>query len=162
VLIGSDFIGTRTTTTYVEYSAKGQNFNASGSYRRVAAFAGEHLLAMSGAALLTVQVRHGNAVLLRIFNGHGFGRAHVVPGTRGGGPQWFTVNQDPSGRIHVFSERAFKGYLLIEETTSTGARWSRPVDLGNAINSTIFNAGINRRGHGLVLGTDPAWAYPVP
>jgi hypothetical protein len=115
VLIGSDFIGTSTTTTHVEYAAKGKDFNASGSYRRVATFAGERLLAMSGAALLTVQVRHGNAALLRIFNGHSFGRAHVVPGASGGGPQWFTVN-----------------------------------------------AGINRRGHGLVLGTDPAWAYPVP
>lgn len=83
-------------------------------------------------------------------------------GRRGGGPEWFTADQDPRGRIHVFSERAFRGYLLIEETTSTGARWSRPADLGLAIHSSFFNAFVNGRGGGLVLGTVPACAYPVP
>jgi len=164
VLIGSDFIGTKSTTTYVEYAPAGTDFNASASYRDVASFGSEHVLAMSGDALLTVQSGHNrNAVLLRIFNGRGFGPAHVVPHTRGGGPQWFTVCQDPSGRIHVFSERGlYRAYHLIEESTSTGTAWRGPADLGNAIHSTYFGAGLNRRGHGLVLGTDPAWAYPVP
>jgi hypothetical protein len=119
---------------------------------------------MSGGALLTVQSGgNRNAVLLRIFTGRGFGPAHVVPHDRGGGPEWFTVFQDPGGRVHVFSERAlFRGYHLIEESTSTGTRWSPLTDLGDAIHSSIFDAGLDRRGRGLVLGTDPAWAYPVP
>jgi hypothetical protein len=164
VLIGSDFIGTRATTTYAEYAPRGSDFNASASYRPVAAFAGEDLLAMSGDALLTVQSGgHRNAVLLRIFTGRSFGPAHIVPHASGGGPQWFTVFQDPAGRVHVFSERGlFRGYHLIEETTSTGTRWSPFADLGDAIHSAVFDAGLDRRGRGLVLGTVPAWAYPVP
>lgn len=163
VLIGSDFIGSRTTTTYVEYASKGKNFDSSSSYRHVATFAGEHLLAMSGAALLTIRTKHGQAAVLRIFNGHGFGSAHVVPGTSGGGPEWFTVFQAPRGRIYVFSSRglAKKIYDLIEVSTSNGSKWSKPVNLGNAIASTFFDAGLNRYGRGLVLGTDPARGYPV-
>jgi hypothetical protein len=164
VLIGSDFLGASTTTTYAEYAPAGSDFNASASYHPVAAFPGEHLLAMSGDALLTVQSGgNRNAVLLRIFAGRGFGPAHVVPHDRGGGPQWFTVFQDPGLQVHVFSERAlFRGYHLIEESTSTGTRWSLLTDLGDAIHSIVFDAGLDRRGRGLVLGTDPAWAYPVP
>jgi hypothetical protein len=164
VLIGSDFLGARVTTTYAEYAPEGSDFNASASYHPVAVFPGEHLLAMSGGALLTVQSGgNRNAVLLRIFTGRGFGPAHVVPHDRGGGPEWFTVFQDPGGRVHVFSERAlFRGYHLIEESTSARTRWSPLVDLGDAIHSVVFDAGLDRRGRGLVLGTDPAWAYPVP
>ena len=164
VLIGSDFLGTRVTTTYAEYAPQGSDFNASASYHPVAAFPGEHLLAMSGGALLTVQTGgNRNAVLLRIFTGRGFGPAHLVPHDRGGGPEWFTVFQDPGGRVHVFSERGlFRGYHLIEESTSAGTRWSPLTDLGDAIHSVVFDAGLDRRGRGLVLGTDPAWAYPVP
>jgi hypothetical protein len=92
VLIGSDFLGARVTTTYAEYAPQGTDSNASASYQPVAAFPGEHLLAMSGGALLTVQSGgNRNAVLLRIFTGQGFGPAHVVPHDTGGGPQWFTV-----------------------------------------------------------------------
>jgi hypothetical protein len=164
VLIGSDFIGTRTTTTYVEYAPKGEDFNASASYRQVATFTSEHLLAMSGNALLTVQTgNHRNAAVLRIFNGRGYGPAHVVPNTRGGGPEWFTVFTDPGGTVHVFSVRGlFRGYDMIEESTSTGASWSRLRDLGLAIHNDFFDAGLNGRGRGIVLGTDPAWGYPVP
>lgn len=164
VLVGSDFIGSRTTTTYVEYAPKGKDFNASASYRKVATFTGEHLLAMSGDALLTIQVaRHKSAVLLRVFDGRGFGPAHVVPDTRGGGPEWFTVFAEPGHGVHVFSVRGlFRSYHMIEESTSTGASWSRPRDLGSAIRNDFFDAGLGGSGRGIVLGTDPAWAYPVP
>jgi hypothetical protein len=164
VLVGSDFIGSLTTTTYVEYAPKGKDFNASASYRKVAAFTGEHLLAMSGDALLTMQTaRHHTAVLLRIFNGRGFWPAHAVPNTRGGGPEWFTVFSDPHLTVHVFSVRAlFRSYHMIEESTSTGAFWSSLRDLGSAIHNDFFDAGLGGHGRGIVLGTDPAWAYPVP
>lgn len=164
VLVGSDFLGSRTTTTYVEYAPKGKDFNASASYRKVATFSGEHLLAMSGDALLTMQVaHHDTAVLLRKFNGRGFGPAHVVPDTRGGGPELFTLFTEPSGSVHVFSVRGlFRTYDLIEETTSSGASWSGPRDLGSATRNNYFDVGLSSRGSGIVLGTDPAWAYPVP
>jgi hypothetical protein len=162
-LIGSDYIGHVSTTTYVQYAPRGSNFDSSASYHHVATFANEHLLAMSGNALLTVQGGHRNAVLLRLLNGRGYGPAHVVPGASAGGPEWFTVCQDPGGDVHVFSERGLvRGYHLIEETTSTGARWSRPADLGNAISNAYFDAALSRSGRGLVLGTAPAWGYPVP
>jgi hypothetical protein len=164
VLVGADYLGTSTTTTYVEYAPRGKNFDASSSYRKVATFTGEQLLAMSGDALLTVQVAHNNtAVLLRIFNGRGFGPAHVVPNTRGGGPEWFTLFAGPTGMVHVFSVRGlFRTYDMIEESTSTGRSWSKLRDLGSAIRNDFFNAGLNDSGRGIVLGTDPAWAYPVP
>ncbi len=163
VLVGSDYLGSKTTTTYVEYAAKGTNFDSSASYQQVGSFSGESLFGMSGAALLTVRTGHGQAAVLRLFNGHGFGPAHVVPGTSGGGPEWFTVFQAASGRVYVFSSRgeAAAGYDLIEVSTSNGSKWSKPVNLGNAIDSTYFNAGLNREGRGLVLGTDPARGYPV-
>ena len=160
-LIGSDNLGS-TYATYVEFAARGKDFNVSSSYRRVGTFAKEQLIAMSGRALLTMRTTGSLALVLRLFNGSGFGPAHVVPGTSGGGPAWFTVNQDPSGRVHVFSERGLvRTYHLLEVSTSTGASWTRPTDLGNAIKSIWFSAALNSKGRGLVLGTTPAFGYPV-
>ena len=161
-LIGSDTLTGSTYATYVEYAARGKNFNASSSYHRVGTFAKEQLIAMSGRALLTMRTTGSQALVLRLFNGRGFGPAHIVPGTSGGGPAWFTMNQDPSGRVHVFSERALvRTYHLLEVSTSTGARWTRPTDLGNAIKSIWFSAALNSHGRGLVLGNSPALGYPV-
>jgi hypothetical protein len=164
-LIASDFL-TTDYTTFVAYAPAGKDFNATGSYHRVASFAHEQLLAMSGRALLTIKTTGSQAVELRIFNGTGFGPAHVVPRTTGGAAEWFTVDQDPSGRVHVFSERALvaPAYNLYEVSTSTGASWSAPVDLGDAIQSNTFNAALDADGTGLVVGTNagkPAWGYPV-
>ena len=161
-LIGSDTLTGSTYATYVEYAASGKDFNASSSYHRVGTFAKEQLIAMSGRALLTMRTTGSQALVLRLFNGRGFGPAHIVPGTSGGGPAWFTMNQDPSGRVHVFSERGLvRTYHLLEVSTSTGASWTRPTDLGNAIKSIWFSAALNSRGRGLVLGTSPALGYPV-
>jgi hypothetical protein len=72
------------------------------------------------------------------------------------------MNQDPSGRVHVFSERGLvRTYHLLEVSTSTGASWTKPTDLGNAIKSIWFSAALNSHGRGLVLGTSPALGYPV-
>jgi hypothetical protein len=164
-LVASDDLGTD-YTTYVEFAPPGDNFNASGSYKRVGSFSHEQLIAMSSDALLTVQTRGSQDLELRLFNGTAFGAPHVVPGTKGGGPEWFTVDQDPSDRVHVFSERAHsaKPYHLYELSTSNGAHWSAPVDLGNAIQSTSFGAALDSAGSGLVVGTDAsaaAWGYRV-
>jgi hypothetical protein len=164
-LIASDYDGTD-YTTYVAYAPAGKNFDVSASYHRVGGFNHEQLIAMSGDALLTIRTTGSEAVVLRLFNGTSFGPAHVVPGTSGGGPEWFAIDQDPSGRAHVFSERAFSpvSYDLYEVSTSTGASWSSPVDLGDAIQSNTFGAALDSAGSGLVVGTgadSPAWGFPV-
>jgi hypothetical protein len=160
-LIGSDTLGS-TYATYVEYAARGKDFNASSSYHRVGTFAKEQLIAISGRALLTMRTTGSQPLVLRLFNGRSFGPAHIVPGTSGGGTASFTMNQDPSGRVHVFSERGLvRTYHLMEVSTSTGASWTRPTDLGHAIKSIWFSAAVNSHGRGLVLGTNPALGYPV-
>ena len=64
--------------------------------------------------------------------------------------------------MYVFSERAlYKIYDLIEESSATGSKWSKPVNLSNAINSNYLDGAVNNSGKGLILGTDPAWGYPV-
>jgi len=166
VLIGSQYDGTTTDTTYVEYAAKGDDFNASASYRGVGGFPNEGLIAMSGNALLTQEETGNGALKVRFFNGTRFGAAHVVPGTGGGGPEWFSFNQDPSGRVHVFSDRAFTpvSYDLYEQSSLTGASWNSPVNLGDAVDSTYFGIALDANGSGLVVGSDGHEAtegYPV-
>jgi len=121
---------------------------------------------MSSGALLTVQTKGKQDLELRLFNGAGFGAPHVVPGTKGGGPEWFTIDQDASGRVYVFSERARSArlYHLYETSTTNGSHWSAAVDLGDAIQSNSFGVALDSNGSGLVVGTDngePAWGYPV-
>lgn len=160
-LIGTDFSGS-TYTTYVYHAAKGSNFDAASSYHSVAKFAGESLIAMSGGALLTDRTK-SDVVLLRMFNGTGFGPAHAVAHIHGGLGSWITVDQDPSGHVHVFAVLGSASYHMLEVSTSTGgSTWSGAVNLGNAISSVSLSAALNSQGRGLVLGTTPAWGYPVP
>ena len=163
-LVASDYDGASFYTTYVTYAPSGSDFNASNSYHKVGSFGKEQLLGMSGSALLTIQTDGHTTAELRVFNGKGFSSAEPVPGSSGGGPEWFMVNQDPSGAVHVFSERAAStpSYELIERTTTNdGKSWSAPVSLGNAIDDTNFDAALDSHGSGLVLGTDDPLAYPV-
>lgn len=162
-LVGSTFLGSKTDTTFVEYAPSGSDFGASASYRAVGSFAGEDLLAMSGDALLTAQSGGKEWARVRLFNGRGFGAPHNVPGTSGGGPELFTVDQDSSGAVHVFSVRGLAPqiYDLLERTTKNGSAWHGPVDLGNAVLSTTITSALDSRGSGLVLGTVPAWGFPV-
>jgi hypothetical protein len=160
-LIGSDDL-TSDYTTYVAYAPAGDDFNASASYKSVGSFPHEHLLGMSGDALLTIQTTGKQDVLLRIFNGTGFGGPQTVPNATGGGPGAFAVDQDPSGTTHVFSSQAsVKTYHLLEVSTQNGTHWTKPLNLGLAINSNIFAPALDSTGSGLVLGTAPAWGYPV-
>jgi hypothetical protein len=161
-LVASDYDGTD-YTTYVEYAPSGANFDATGAYHSVGSFPHEQLVGVSGDALLTEETSGSEALKLRLFNGKTFGPAHVVPGTAGGGPEWFAVDQDPSGEVFVFSERADAPvtYALYDVSTWTGATWSGAVDLGYAGQDNTFAADLDSGGSGLVLGTAPAWGYPV-
>ena len=149
--------------THVAYAAAGKNFDATSSYANVGTFPHETLVGISGDALLTEKTTGNESLELRIFNGKSFGPAHTVPDTAGGGPEWFAIDTDPSGRVHVFNESTHLAvtYDLYEESTSTGATWSAPVNLGNAVDSTYFGVALDRNGSGLVLGTGPAIGYPV-
>jgi hypothetical protein len=161
-LVASDYLGTD-YTTYVAYAPAGKDFNQSASYHNVGMFPHEQLVAISGGALLTAATTGKQDLELRLFNGTGFGSAHVVPIGGGGGPGWFTVNQDPSGKVHVFSSdsRSAKTYHLYEATTTDGTTWGKARDLGNATPDNNFAAALDAGGTGLVLGTGPAWVYPV-
>ncbi len=162
VLEASDFLA-KSYTTYVEYADSGDSpFTAASSFLGAGTFAGNQLLGLSGAALLTKQGGGKQWVQVRLFDGSKFGSPHNVPGSSGGGPEWFGVDQDPSGAVHVFVAR-HPVYDLLEYTTTNGSSWSGPVDLGstNQLSGPAFAAGIDSRGSGVVLGTQPAWGYPV-
>jgi hypothetical protein len=161
VLAASDKDG-KFWQTFVKYAPDHSDFNNGKSYKKVISISNEQLLGASGSALLTIQTNHKQAVELRLFNGKGFGSAHPVPGTSGGGPEWFGIDQPPGGSTHVFTERASTGYDLIEYSTSNGTRWTKQ-DLGNAIDSNAFSAGLDSRGTGLILGSggNQVTAYPV-
>jgi hypothetical protein len=150
-------------TTRVAYAPAGSDFDASSSYHIVGTFSGQSLTGISGGALVTQKASGGEELELRMFNGGGFGAEHAVPHTKGGGPEWFGVDQDPSGRAHVFSESTHlsRDYDLYEQSSSTGARWSGPLNLGNAIDASSFAVALDARGSGLVLGTSPAVGFPV-
>jgi hypothetical protein len=151
----------------VVYAPAGDDFNATASYKTVETFDGEELLGLSGNALLTQQSTGDNHVQVRFFNGTTFSAPHNVPTLAGHElGLWTTIDKDPHGVTHVFSEFSFgtPSYALEENSTTTGAHWSGQTDLGNAIDSDFFNVDLDSIGSGLVIGTDPdadAIGYPV-
>jgi hypothetical protein len=163
-LIAGDYLGDGYTTR-VAYAPAGKNFNASSSYHSVGTFPDEQLVGISGDALLTENesTKGNDALELRIFNGSSFGSAHTVPHLTGGGSEWFAIDRDPGGHVHVFSESTHLSpiYNLFDQTTSTGASWSTPLDLGSAVDNSDFAVALDANGSGLVLGTSPATGYPV-
>jgi hypothetical protein len=162
-LIAADMIG----PVKVVYAAAGSDFNATDSYHSVGTFDGEGLLGISGNALLTQQSTGDNHVQVRFFNGTAFGAPHNVPTLSGHDlGLWTTIDKDPHGVTHVFSEFEFgtPTDALEENSTTTGAHWSGQTDLGNAINSDFFNVDLDSIGSGLVIGTSgasDAYGYPV-
>jgi hypothetical protein len=148
--------------TFVKYAPDHSDFNNGKSYSKVITIDNESLIGASGNALVTIQTNRKQAVELRLFNGKGFGSAHTVPGTSGGGPEWFGVDQSPGGGTHVFTERASTGYDLVEYSTSNGTHWTNR-NLGSAIDSYSFSAGLDSRGTGLILGpgASQVTAFPV-
>jgi hypothetical protein len=161
-LVASDYL-TTDYTTYVAFAPSGKNFNKSSSYHNVGIFPHEQLIGISGGALLTIQTTGKQDLELRLFNGTGFGAAQVVPNSGGGGPGSYAIDQDGNGMVHVFTDtsRSTPEYHLFEVSSFSGTTWSAPVDLGNAIQNDLFAAGLDSNGSGLVLGTGPAWGYPV-
>jgi hypothetical protein len=162
-LVATDYLGPSFYTTYIEYASAGNNFNEASSYHQVGSFGAEQLLGMSGDAMLTVQTSGKQDLLLRIFNGRGFGTAQVVPDSAGCNLGCdVSIDQDPSGAVHVFNERSAFDYDLLEFTsTDGGQRWEPSVNLGNAIADGFFEAALDSHGSGLVLGTAEPLAYPV-
>jgi hypothetical protein len=165
-LVASDYLGSD-YTTYVAFANSGLNFNKSASYHNVGTFPHEQLIGISGGALLTQQTTGKQHLELRLFNGTGFGSPQVVP-SNGGGPGSYVIDQDGNGMVHVFTDdsRSTPSYHLFEVSSFSGATWSKPVDLGNAIHDDQFAAALDVTGSGLVLGTaagsGPAWGFPVP
>jgi hypothetical protein len=161
-LVGSDYEGPSIETTYVSYAPAGDNFNSQSSYHPVGSFGKEMLIGMSGDALVTVQTQGKEDMLLRLFNGRDFGSARVVPGGQGCTIGCsVAVDQDPSGAVHVFNERAASDYDLIERTTTDGGKNWATVNLGNAIADGGFAAALDSRGSGLAIGAGVPIAYPV-
>jgi hypothetical protein len=162
VLLASDHLGSD-YTTYVEYAPSSDDFNQTSSYTSVGTFAKEQLIGISGNALLTQQTTGKQTLEVRFFNGTTFGAAHAVPGSSGGGPETFAIDQDPGGVTHVFGSRglASKTYHLLEYSTTSGSHWTGPVDLGDATSSKLLAVALDKQGSGLVLGTSPARGYPV-
>jgi hypothetical protein len=65
--------------------------------------------------------------------------------------------------VHVFSStsRSTPEYHLFEVSSFSGTTWSKPLDLGNAVQDDQFAAALDDTGSGLVLGTGAASGYPV-
>jgi hypothetical protein len=162
-LIAADMIG----PVKVVYAPSGSDFNVTASYHNVGTFDGEELLGISGNALLTLQSTGDDHVQVRYFNGTAFGAPHNVPTLSGHDlGLWTTIDKDPHGVTHVFSESSFgtPSYAMEENSTTTGAHWSGQTDLGNAVDNDFFNVDLDSIGSGLVIGTAPdedAIGYPV-
>lgn len=144
----------------VEYGRPHKDFNSASNYRRVATFAHESLKGLSGNALLTLGPHH---LLLRLFDGTRFGPAHVVPHAGLTGFDVFNVVQDPSSRIHVFTDESGNGYHVLELSTSNGKTWTRPARLGVLKSVASLNGALNSHGKGLLTGYDAhnVWGITV-
>jgi hypothetical protein len=160
-LVASDYLSSD-YTTYVAFAPSGLSFNKSSSYHNVGTFPHEQLVGISGGALLTIQTTGKQKLELRLFNGTGFGAPHVVP-SNGGGAGSYVIDQDGNGLVHVFTDdsRSHPSYHLFEVSSFSGTTWSKPVDLGHAVQNNAFAAAVDTAGSGLVLGTSPAFGYPV-
>jgi hypothetical protein len=160
-LVASDYLSSD-YTTYVAFAPSGLDFNKTSSYHKVGAFPHEQLVGISGGALLTIQTTGKQKLELRLFDGTGFGSPHVVP-SNGGGPGSYAIDQDGNGLVHVFTDdsRSHPSYHLFEVSSFSGATWSTAVNLGNAVQDHAFAAALDTAGSGLVLGTSPAFGYPV-
>jgi hypothetical protein len=163
-LVGND-VDAATTTTHIEYAASGSNFDETSAYKLVGTFANEALIGISGNAVLTIQTTHKEEALLRYFNGTSFSAPHPVPGLKGHGlGYWISVDKDPGGVTHVFSETNFSTplYELFETSTTSGSHWSKPAKLGNGIDYSSYASGLDATGSGIVLGTGHTRAEGFP
>lgn len=160
-LVASDYLSSD-YTTYVAYAPAGKNFGQTASYHNVGVFPHEQFVGISGGALLTIQTTGKQDLELRLFDGTGFGAAHVVP-SNGGGPGVYAIDQ-AGGKVHVFTQdsRSMPSYQLHEVSSATGTSWNGPVNLGGSVQDNVFGVALDGTGAGLVLGTGPAaWGYPV-
>jgi hypothetical protein len=152
VLLGSDDAGTPDLTT-VRFAPSGTDPSNAGSYSVVGTFHNEELLGISGDAVLTERGDAEDTVLLRLYTSHGFTAPTVVPGGKSGGPEWFAVDTDPAGRVHVFVETSRESHNVFQDVTSDGVHWSSGHVLGDAVASNGFGAAIDHSGSGILVGS---------
>jgi hypothetical protein len=163
-LVGND-VDAATITTHIAYAAADSNFDSSSAYQVVGTFPNEALIGISGSAVLTIQTTQKDEVLLRFFNGTSFSAPHPVPGLQGHSlGYWVSVDRDPGGVTHVFSETNFSdpSYDLFETSTKTGSYWSKPAKLGNGVDYSSYASGLDANGSGIVLGTGHTRAAGFP
>jgi hypothetical protein len=162
VLLGVDNSLPTSWATTVRFAASGSNPGLAASYSVVGNFPNEQLIAISGNAVLTQLGDAKSTMRLRLFNGTKFTAPSSVPGGKGGGPEWFGLDVDPSGLVHVFVESSRNGYDVFQVTTRDDVKWSAERVLGDAISSTSFSAAIDKAGTGILFGTGAkATAYPI-
>lgn len=140
------------------------SFATAGStvFQPVGQFSGEQLITVSGQAMLTQQTSGSQSLVLRLFNGTGFGSASVVPDSGGGGPNWNTACETPDGTTFVFTERNQDSYDLEMQSTASGSAWTPRTNLGGAIANNEFAAAVDSSDSGVVVGTSgPVNVFPV-
>jgi hypothetical protein len=164
VLVANDIDGTKWSTN-LEYAPSGSDFNDQSAYTTVGTFENEELLATSGNAVLTIQTTHHDLVQLRFFNGTGFTAPVAVPGLKNHAlGYWISIDKDPGGTTHIFSDTTFSTplYELFETSTRTGSHFSKPDALGDGIDYNFYAAGLDANGSGLVLGVGDSKAEGFP
>ena len=160
-LLGVDDLTSAGYSTTIRYAASGLNPGLAASYTTVDTFRGEQLIAISGDAVLTMGNDSKSTLKLRLFNGTTFTAPSAVPGGKGGGPEWFSVDVDPSGLAHVFIVTSRDSYHIFQVTTRDDVHWSAADTIGNAVLDNHFAAAIDKAGTGIVVGTSTATIYPI-
>jgi hypothetical protein len=154
VLLGVDDLTSAGYATTVRFAPMGSNPGAAASYGVIGSFPDERLIAISGDAVLTDSTTGTSPLKLRIFNGTSFTAPSIVPGSKGGGPEWFGLDVDPSGLAHVFIDTSRHSYIVFQVTTRDAVKWSGADFLGDAVATDGFSAAIDHAGTGILFGSD--------
>jgi hypothetical protein len=161
VLVAASTFATVPSTT-VYFAPEGSDPGVKSSYGKVGTFTNSRFAFFEGNALFTQKTTGSTPFYVRYFTGSGFGAAHEVPDSGGGGPQWFSGGLGSNGRVYFFSSRNQDSYDLEIESTTNGSRWSARVNHGDAVTSDFFNAGLDSLGTGIVVGSgNPIRVYPI-
>jgi hypothetical protein len=161
VILGVDDLLSGGYSTTIRYAASGLNPGLAASYGVIGTFPGERLVAINGDAVLTVGEDSKSTLKLRMFNGTKFTAPSAVPGGKGGGPEWFALDVDPSGLAHVFVVTSRHSYDIFQVTTRDDVHWSAADFIGDAVADDYFSAAVDKAGTGIAVGTATATIYPI-
>jgi hypothetical protein len=101
------------------------------------------------------QLKAGSRGLrLRLFNGTSLTAPSIVPGSKGGGPEWFGLEVDPTGLAHVFIVTSRHSYVAFQVTTRNDVTWSAAGVIGNAVDEDGFTGALDKAGTGILFGSD--------